>query len=593
MEEDQEDMSPFWQPSRRRRRPSSSFSFNSGFLLILLLSLALIFMFIIIPSFISFTSQALKPHSVKKGWDSLNLVLVLFAVICGFLSRNGGGGDADRKTPFEEDHYRALNRSEDSFQRPSSSSSPLTPQRFWFDQDLLSSKAHSNNGRLNRLRSFSSYPDLRQHDVQEEEEEEASWGHRQWRFYDDTNLYNYRSSTLDQPPPPPPPQTVEKRGVGKEEDVKKKTGVDVDTTLFVIEKEKKVVYTPPSPSAPPQPAEEAVVEVEASPLPAPYEDSPPDRLKTVRRRARRTYEDVGKSERRRKNDLSEITSTSSQPPPPPRPPPSPPRPPSPPPSLTEAFEEDGKKKRGGTSATKEFLISLKRKKKNRQRQKSVENLDSFFNYESSYTLPWIPPQSPPPPPPPPPPPFFQNLFSSKKRKTKKIHLVQTAPPPPPPPPPRRPEPNSQHLSRKTAVKDTAYTTQKPPLPVRIRSYNNAGAEENLNSGGESPLNAIPPPPPPPPFNIPVWKYEVHGDYVRLKSINYTDAEESGSPSSDGGDTAVAPFCPSPDVNMKADNFIKRFRDGLKLEKMNSVKEKEGRVGRSNLGPGPGSEPGSS
>ncbi|KAK3220441.1 hypothetical protein Dsin_014411 [Dipteronia sinensis] len=567
MEDDQEDMSPFWQPSRRRRRPSSSFFFNSGFLLILLLSLALIFLFIIIPSFISFTSQVMKPNSVKKSWDSLNLVLVLFAVVCGFLSRNSGG-DADRKTSFEEDHYRALNRSQDSFQRPSSSSStPLTPQRFWFDQDLLSSKAQSNNGRLNRFRSFSSYPDLRQHDVQEEEEEEASWGHRQWRFYDDTNLYNYRSSNLDQPPPPPPPQTVERRGGRKEED----GGVD----------DVKMV-----------PAEDAVVEVEASPLPAP--DSPPAPPKTVRRRARRTYEDVGKSERRRKNDLSEITSGSSQPQPPPlppRPPPSPPRPPSPPQPQTEEFEEGGKKKRGGTSATKEFLISLKRKKKNRQRQKSVENLDSFFNYESSYTLPWIPSPSPPPPPtPPPPPPFFQNLFSSKKRKTK------TAPPPPPPPPPRRPVPNSQQLSRKTTVTDTAYITQKPPLPVRIRSYNNAAAEENVNSGGESPLNAIPPPPPLPPFNIPVWKYEVHGDYVRLKSINYSDAEESGSPSSDGGgDTVAPPFCPSPDVNMKADNFIKKFRDGLKLEKLKSVKEKEGRVGRSNLGPGPehGSEPGPS
>ncbi|KAH7565529.1 hypothetical protein JRO89_XS09G0223300 [Xanthoceras sorbifolium] len=110
------------------------------------------------------------------------------------------------------------------------------------------------------------------------------------------------------------------------------------------------------------------------------------------------------------------------------------------------------------------------------------------------------------------------------------------------------------------------------------------------------MNAIPTLPP---FNIPVWKFEVHGDYMSLKINNDIDSEESASPSSDsragteeyGGDaeaTTTLLFCLSPDVNTKADNFIKKFRDGLKLEKMNSVKEKEGgRIGRSNLGPAPG------
>lgn len=34
------------------------------------------------------------------------------------------------------------------------------------------------------------------------------------------------------------------------------------------------------------------------------------------------------------------------------------------------------------------------------------------------------------------------------------------------------------------------------------------------------------------------------------------------------------FCPSPDVNDKADMFIARFRAGLKLEKVNSIREKQ-------------------
>jgi Wiskott-Aldrich syndrome protein len=33
------------------------------------------------------------------------------------------------------------------------------------------------------------------------------------------------------------------------------------------------------------------------------------------------------------------------------------------------------------------------------------------------------------------------------------------------------------------------------------------------------------------------------------------------------------YCASPDVNTKADNFIERFRAGLKLEKINSYREK--------------------
>lgn len=41
------------------------------------------------------------------------------------------------------------------------------------------------------------------------------------------------------------------------------------------------------------------------------------------------------------------------------------------------------------------------------------------------------------------------------------------------------------------------------------------------------------------------------------------------------------FCPSPDVNVKAATFIARLRDEWRLEKMNSVKEKQ------KVGPNPG------
>uniref|UniRef100_A0A2P2P4Q4 Uncharacterized protein n=1 Tax=Rhizophora mucronata TaxID=61149 RepID=A0A2P2P4Q4_RHIMU len=123
-------------------------------------------------------------------------------------------------------------------------------------------------------------------------------------------------------------------------------------------------------------------------------------------------------------------------------------------------------------------------------------------------------------------------------------------------------------------------------------------EENVNSGNASPFIPIPPPPPLPPFRMQPWKFLLDGDYVRVASFNSSRSgspdlesledpsdKESSSPMAaavDGGggsDIVTRPlFCPSPDVNTKADNFIARFRAGLKMEKVNSVK------GRSNLGP---------
>jgi hypothetical protein len=112
------------------------------------------------------------------------------------------------------------------------------------------------------------------------------------------------------------------------------------------------------------------------------------------------------------------------------------------------------------------------------------------------------------------------------------------------------------------------------LPAKTRSF-----DENVRSGNESPL--IPIPPPPPPFKMPAWKFLEQGDFVRIQS--YTSSR-SGSPDhldeTDGnGDpstsTSTPMFCQSPDVDTKADSFIARFRANLKLEKMNSIKQKRG------------------
>ncbi|WRX26399.1 Protein of unknown function DUF761 [Theobroma cacao] len=549
MEED-EDVTPFWLQTadnrriRRRRQPSSLF-FNTGILIILLLVVALAFIFVIIPSFLSFTSQIFKPHLVKKSWDSLNLVLVLFAIICGFLGNNNGNNDSDTRSTYEDYKFSTTPKHDrDHVGR----SNPSTPRQ-WYDYSSSSDRTAYNS--LQRLRSSNSYPDLRP---------ESSWmmnGDDRWRFYDDTPLYNYRSRS--------------RREHDREEVYSNNTkDIAVDT----------VHRPPPPPSSSPPPAATAS-------SPSPPQSPTPQPPKVVRRKPKRTYEDLKPKERSERKEVinSELKIKHSLPSTPPAARPPPPPPPPPPPSVFEKRSNKSEKKRGGV--TKDFLISLRRKKK-KQRQRSVENLDEFFKLS---TLPLYPPASPPPPPPPPPPlpSFYQNIFPSKKNKARKNHSV----PPPPPPPPL---PSVEARASKRESQTPPVTTQKPPLPVKIRNMHNV--EESVESGNESPLNPIPPPPPPPPFKMPAWKFEVHGDFVRLKSIR---SSRSGSPDlddplsceaspsdgnktgeMDGGESTTGPlFCPSPDVDTKADNFIARFRAGLKLEKMNSVR------GRSNLGPDPG------
>lgn len=107
----------------------------------------------------------------------------------------------------------------------------------------------------------------------------------------------------------------------------------------------------------------------------------------------------------------------------------------------------------------------------------------------------------------------------------------------------------------------------------------------MNIGSQSPLIPIPPPPPPPPFKIREVKFEARGDFVRIRSAHSSrcsspeldDVELPStreSPSAmDGGNSGGSVFCPSPDVNMKADTFIARLRDEWRLEKMNSIREK--------------------
>jgi len=570
-------MPPFWAAEhrdRRRLRRSYSLLRTSTSLLVLFLVLALVFSLIVVPTLHSFASNIFKPRTVKSSWDFLNLVLVLFAIVCGFLGRNT---TPETLTP----------RSQRTFSNPS------TPPPTWYQYDY--SYGHTPRRSFNRLRSFSSYPDLRQPIPADE----------RFRFYDDTYLLRHRHPRndaeeeekeigIDNVVTASPQQGTEtvRRNVHRAyqvETVEKHETDDLDA---------KISQSPPAirtqvvrrnvnrlhRSGVEEKHETNDSSVEDISLSPPSSPPPATRTHGTRRNAKRSYQ----VETIEKLEIKNSDSQSSQPSPSSHPPPrirtkgvqrkskqerdysvvksTPPPPPPPPPPPVEAKTGQGKKKRG--TATIEFLTSLRGKKK-KPRQRSVENFDSILNSEA------LLPQ--PPAPPPPPPKGFQNLFSLKKGKHKTTHNVAVA-------------------------------------TTRVSNKRESGSSSGLKdkvmmAGNESPLNPIPPPPPLPPFKLPGWKFRVQGDYVRVDSIG---SSRSGSPDLDevsvdtptttsthdetsqvnspfakhGEDSAnvSAPslFCPSPDVDTKAHNFIESFRAGLRMAKMNSMNERQG-IGRSNLG----------
>ncbi|KAG8380120.1 hypothetical protein BUALT_Bualt07G0160600 [Buddleja alternifolia] len=601
MEEDGDNLTPFWIQSTanhrradRLRRRVSAFFFSSGLVVFLLLLIAVFFLVFVVPSTISFTAQIFRPNSIKKSWDSFNILLVLVAVIFGFLSRNK---NEDRYTHYDEFQSSPVKQNEE--QKANLSSSTITTNDWYGDYEYsdYGNKLEVKNSVLRR--NSSSYPDLREfsYDYQNQRNEYSYDYQNRRRYYDDLHvdavsvsdprqLHHRRHRSLEEverwkaappqiktvvvdtllsrskedanlPPPEQPPEAAEASPESDEHSRNERSSRKLNKDL---EQMNTIAKKPPP--APPSPQSPAPPSAQPPALPKP----------------RRTHESVARKKERSTRKLNKDMDPTNHITTPPQPPP----PPPPPPPQQKSSKSD--RKRGGTTgnATKDFLNSLYHKKKKKQRQKSVDNLDSIL-HEAQPPLTFnFPPPSPPPPPPPPPPPapppsVFQNLFSSKKHKRKRTITVTLAPHP-------QPKPNPQIAQS---------TPHKLPKPIKIHTFDRL--DENSNSGGESPLNRIPPPPPPPPpafFKSPAWRFVVQGDYVRVNSspeAEETDSDVTPSAASDGGDaTPFHPsplYCPSPDVNTKAESFITSFRAKLKLEKNHSMKKRE--VGLSGLGPRPG------
>ncbi|KAF8083502.1 hypothetical protein N665_0769s0003 [Sinapis alba] len=467
----------------------------------------LLFTTFVVPPFLSVTSQILQPASVKRGWDSINVVLVLFAIICGVLARRNDDGPSSYSHSEEEEEQEGAMIGE-----------TVDDDRLKIYESLSRLPV---TGGLPLRRSSSSYPDLRNGVLRETVD-------RRFRFYDDLGIDKYRGEStvlIDEQF-----QSRSKTEIGESET--KEITVD-----------KFVVIPSSPPSHPPQQP------------PAPPPNPPP------LRRTNRSVRDM--QERPKRSDTSSDSTRFKRTL---RPPPSPPPPPPPP-------RKQGTLQRRKSNAAKEIKMVFaslynqgKRKKKQKRKERS----------ESPAVVEMEPPQyqsSIPPPPPPPPPPqprssqsVFYGLFK-KGVKSKKIHSI---PVPPPPPPPRR------------------VNSSRPPRPTKQTNLN----EESYQG---SPLTqTTPPPPPPPPFRVPPLKFVVSGDFAKIRSnqssrcssperevidlgwgleLTQSDGGEKSNVAVDGGGSGGMGFCPSPDVNAKADNFIARLRDEWRLDKVNSVKRR--------------------
>ncbi|XP_057969519.1 uncharacterized protein LOC131158669 [Malania oleifera] len=569
MEEDG-DSPPFWsQPTRRHR---SSFPILSPTLLIVLFSVvASLFFLFAVPPFISFfTTQIFRPHAVKKSWDSLNVLLVLLAILCGiFFRKNEDESVAEQDSDNGKTEASAPSRTEGSLSHR------------WYDQysdERIYDAPVSNSpvtgvGRLRR--SSSSYPDLRQ---------ESLWG-TGLRFFDDSDVNRSRSRPLD---------SVRSRRRRRDIDGEEYSGevkvIPVDTFELRATRSPAIVASP-QPVAPKSPAPPH------SPPPPPPPPPP-----AMSRKQKRTYQTHARKEKEKEtytNICHDFEKTQPSPPPPPRPPPPPPPPPPMPMShrSEQSYGKHTRKKGGAKKEIASVIASLYNQRKRKKKSKPKNEYDNLFHPQTSSTDLRPPPSAPPPPPPPPPPSVFNNLFR-RGIKSKRVHSVSAPPPPPAPPRPQPPQrksrispPPSPPMPPLPPEYRRRQLTRRPTFPARMNSFYDG--DENGSDSGQSPLIPMPPPPPPPPFRMAEPKFVVRGDFIRIRSGHNS---RCGSPELDdvelssgkqpnvmsGGDSSGSGFCSSPDVNVKAATFIARHRDGWRLEKIQSMKEKQ----RMGFDPGP-------
>ncbi|XP_073132471.1 uncharacterized protein [Henckelia pumila] len=519
--------------------------------------LVLLIIFLILPPFLSYTNhQILKPGSVQKGWDSVNIFLVLIAILCGvFAKRN-----EDSPSSLDADRGKDSDSVADDNIRKSIASSK------WLD--------FPNKSEYDRMTSSRSYPDLRQ---------ESLWGCESdvFKCFDDFEVdFHRQPEKLYHRERRSRKAEVEAEAVAAPAlSVRRRRSVHKGRN----ENERNENKSPP----PPPPSAPSLQPPPPPPLPEP-EFGPvaektkrvPSNKEIVTAIASLHYGTQAQRKKVKTRDIFESATEDSLPPSALAPPSTPPPPPPPPPSkgIQSLLKKSSKSKQVHSVPTTAqppppppppppnsiFASIFKAASKSKRPQLSSAS-------------------SQPPPPPPPPPPYsiFNNIFSSGS-KSKRCQIPSASSHPPPPPPPSSILIPFENLTKNRRFKNS--DTPTPPLPPPgIRpAYTGKPPKPpkpHTSSHNEiivppSPLILMPPPPPPPPpFITP--------EMDRKRSQKLEDANVMSIESEGGQSMRASVSCPSPDVNTKADTFISRLKDGWRLEKMNSINERQNQVSTSN------------
>ncbi|XP_023771271.1 uncharacterized protein LOC111919940 [Lactuca sativa] len=559
----------------RRRNPSIE-----PVILILLPILVLLLLFFFLHPLQSHIPKTIKPTFLKSNWDSLNVFLVFFAIICGVFAstNNNTSSTANATNPVNN----------------------LVPGSYEYEEH------EQVNGGLRR--SSRSYPDLRR-----ESESLREKGENGIRFYDDSEVDIQNSSSVNNRSP--------QRGGGKEDMYRSET-ISGDIRHRPRRREAGEVHAEGSTKLRRNvPVSMVQLRLLSPPAPSP---APPLSV-SVKTRRRRSSRSLGRDETvddvtsriDKIQIVSQNPSSSTMPPPPPLLVP----------SEHRLHQKHDKLEGTLSESTSELATKIdsvddqrKRKRKSRQKPTYIQPVTPSIQPP---VLPPAPPVTVVPPPAPtvtvvPPPPPLRTIFNAifkTVRKTKRLPSKISPPPSPPPPspsstitgffktgtkskhvnsssaisPPWRStvpvtlkqeskrmsqiKSPSQPLQRKPeALRWRSAGTDKPPLPTKTSNFYDS--DDFLLSGSHSPMISIPTPPPP------AMKFELRGDSVKSKSIHESvcSSPEHGpvdfrSPSTSTS-TAIdvedsfgpSPISfPSPDVNVKADSFISRRKDEWRME----------------------------
>ncbi|KAE8731394.1 hypothetical protein F3Y22_tig00002840pilonHSYRG01219 [Hibiscus syriacus] len=467
---------PSWQQSTtRRRQPPSPISFTPSILILLPIT-ALLVSLSAVPHFLSTVTHILRPVGAKKNWDSLNVVLVSFAILCGVFARRNDDKYINRN---DDDNN---NNNNNEIDRPSHI---VSQQWFEYSERLMSAP----DTRVTTLkRSSRSYPNLRQ-DVSKNDNEDRTCR----SDFEECEINIIPVNTFVSPPlsaPSPPPASRPKPSRTYQND----GGENVMDKKDQADRFKQIKSSQPV----------------ILPLPPPlFEMGNIAKLPALNQSnlSKRWRENV--MDKKIKLIDSSKSSLHS-------------------PKRKKLKDHNHQQESPCIRHTSHPLIillyllhhhrgfhlrSFKNTISSESAAKSTFSISTRLSKQNTEI---------------PPPPTLPQVLVSTKRLSNQNN--QTPPPEP---------------SRRRATTDSL-------MPPSTKNVNTNYCEEKMSIGGQFPLIPMPPPLP-----------------FKMPEFENTDIDVS----SGKDDVVTDSMMDDPDVNAKAETFIARLKDGWKLEKINSMKDK--------------------